>query len=512
MHSSPLLLFGFLSGAAVAHFSQGAARARRETSVARMDAGQILDSLEEGIVTLGRDYRILEANRAYREMTGGGSGASVEGKRCFEVSHGLDRPCHQEGERCPVRKVFESGEPETFIHTHPGRDGRLDGVALAAYPLKDATGEVVRVMEVVRNLTQEQLADQRLKESEERYRDLFQHSNDAIIIHDMEGRIVDVNQRAVDMLGYAREELQAIVVPDLHPQESSAESQWAFATIEKVGFVSFEIEFRRKNGSVFPTEVSASLLTIGEEKFVQGIVRDITLRKAQEEIARQYAEKLEYMNSVKDLFADILCHDLLNPASTVAGMSALLGRRDHPRDAKEIAAIQRNAERIIQLIKDASTYARIEGESSLRKEENDLVAIIATCMEALRPKAEEKEIAVTLDHEGDAPVMTNWMMGEVFDNLLSNAVKYSPAGSRVKVSVRRESGGQTVAVADRGEGVPDEYKKTIFERFSRGEKRGVKGTGLGLAIAARVMDFHGGRVWVEDNPGGGSIFFVTLPT
>ena len=174
--------------------------------------------------------------------------------------------------------------------------------------------------------------------------------------------------------------------------------------------------------------------------------------------------------------------------------------------------IERNAERIMRLIKDASTYASMESENVFEKEESDLVSIVASSIESLRPKAEERGIAVLLEHQGEAPIMVDWMMKEAFENLISNAIKYSPEGSEVHVSVERKDGRMHVSITDRGEGVPDEYKESIFDRFSRGEKRGVKGSGLGLAIVRRVMAVHDGRVWVEDNPGGGSIFRVTLPT
>lgn len=507
---APFALFGAVAGTAVQYFRGDARLARREADDTRFDSGSMLDSLGEGIVTIDRDYRIVQANRSYREMAGAGALEEVVGRYCYEVSHRLDHPCHEEGECCPVRKVFETGEAEACIHSHPAGEG-LDRVALTGYPLKSGSGRVVRVMEVVRNLTQELAAEQKLKESEEKYRDLFQHSNDAIFLHDMKGRMVDINQKVVDLLGSSREEILAGTVMDLHPVEALADAKKAFGAIEKKGFVAFEIEFRRKDGTVFPAEVSSSLLEIGGGPVVQGIVRDITARRAEEGMARQYAQKLESMNSLKDLFADILCHDLLNPASIVTSISSLLGSRKHPRDAKEIAMIERNAGRIMRLIKDASTYAKIESERILEKEECDLVSIVASSVEGLRPKAEEQGITVTFEHQGEAPVQANWMIEEVFENLISNAIKYSPQGSEVSVSVEKTDSAMLVSVADRGEGVPDEFKEAVFQRFSRGEKRGVKGTGLGLAIARRVMDCYDGRVWVEDNPGGGSIFRATLP-
>ena len=102
------------------------------------------------------------------------------------------------------------------------------------------------------------------------------------------------------------------------------------------------------------------------------------------------------------------------------------------------------------------------------------------------------------------------MIAEVFDNLLSNAAKYGPEGGLVRVEVLDEGARWKVCVIDAGEGIPDADKEKVFGRFERLRKEGVKGTGLGLAIARRIVELHGGRIWVEDAPGGGACFCVAL--
>ncbi|NOZ76942.1 MAG: sensor histidine kinase [Euryarchaeota archaeon] len=113
--------------------------------------------------------------------------------------------------------------------------------------------------------------------------------------------------------------------------------------------------------------------------------------------------------------------------------------------------------------------------------------------------------------EGDTTVRGNPLIYDICSNLLSNAAKYGPMGGKVVVEIKGEDGGVSFSVADNGPGVPDEHKESIFRRFQRRAKGGVKGTGLGLAIARRIVDIHKGRIWVEDNPEGGSIFRVWLP-
>ena len=128
-------------------------------------------------------------------------------------------------------------------------------------------------------------------ESEEKYRKLFHHSNDGIFLHDFEGNIIDMNQKVLDCFGYTKPEMLATKIPLLHPPEALKKSKFAFETIIRYGFVNFEIDFIKKNGEVFPAEVSSSLFKIGGKQVIQGIVRDVTDRKQIMETLRESEER-----------------------------------------------------------------------------------------------------------------------------------------------------------------------------------------------------------------------------
>lgn len=625
-------LSGALVGVTVAG-SLGGAPQRGGPGPGELHGLALLDSLGESLVVIDRDYRIVLANRAYRELGGVAAGDDVRGMSCYSVSHGRDRPCHEEGECCPLEEVFRTGKEYSCLHVHGGAgDGRE--VEVAAYPVRDRSGRLLHVVEAiravpksksaeeklrkseekfrtlfdtsseaifildeagnfldvnrtaherlgygkqemlgmnvadidppeyasqvpermarlvregsalfesahrcrdgtvmpveinaatawhggrqvvfsfVRDLTARKAEEERLRESEKKYSALFRESGDAVFLHDMAGNIVDVNEKALAILGYAREEIDTLKVGDLHPPSAREASAEAFADIVREGSAAFEISFRRKDGSVFPAEVSSRLLDVGGGDIVQGVVRDISERRAAEEKARDYARRLEHTNDLKDLFADILSHDLQNPASIVAHAAELLSKREHLRDAREVSMIQRNARRIMQLIEDASIYAKMESGGAPLEEEIELVTALSARMASFRSRFEEKRIVVDFDHPPSALVSANPLVELIFDNLLSNAAKYSPEDSRVKVGLQRQGKGWLLTVADEGEGVPGEFRQAIFGRFERRDKKGVKGTGLGLAIVKRVTELHGGTVGVDPRPGGGSIFRVWLP-
>ncbi|NOZ77097.1 MAG: HAMP domain-containing histidine kinase, partial [Euryarchaeota archaeon] len=133
-------------------------------------------------------------------------------------------------------------------------------------------------------------------------------------------------------------------------------------------------------------------------------------------------------------------------------------------------------------------------------------------LQAFERPIEEKGMELANLAEGVYPALVNpLMMEDVFSNLISNAVKYSPEGSRIEVGILDKDTDWQIYVKDWGVGIPEEFKDRLFTRFERFNREGVKGTGLGLAIAKRIVDLHGGRIWVEDNPEGGSIFHVRVP-
>jgi PAS domain S-box-containing protein len=252
------------------------------------------------------------------------------------------------------------------------------------------------------------------------------------------------------------------------------------------------------------------------------IMKDITERKKLERKLKEYSEELEQKveertrelgkaNELKDLFTDIMRHDLLNPLGVIKGIAQLMVNVEEFKDMKEVKVIRRNALKIEGLIESSSKFARISSLKELDYEEMDLDTVLRGVVRNMQPLAREKGIRIKYKPKKDITVRANHIIEEVFANLLSNAIKYGPENSTIDVALKDLGDKWRMMVKDQGAGIPDEYKKTVFERFIRADKRGVKGTGLGLAIVKRIVDLHKGTVWVEDNPGGGSVFYVTIP-
>lgn len=222
------------------------------------------------------------------------------------------------------------------------------------------------------------------------------------------------------------------------------------------------------------------------------------------ELSRHAAE-LEKANEMKGLFTDILGHDILNPAGVINGAVELM-LLEEP-DKRELEMIRKNIQRIIELTENASTFSRLQNMGRVGKTSMNLKEVIQKSVDAVDPGKLKVENRI----EDEVTILANPIIESLFTNIIQNGVKYASTGGRLIIEGRKRNGFYEVDVKDFGPGIPDRYKEEVFERFRRREKGGVKGSGLGLAIAKRIAELHDGRIWIVDNPRGGSIFKVALP-
>lgn len=237
-----------------------------------------------------------------------------------------------------------------------------------------------------------------------------------------------------------------------------------------------------------------------------------------------YNLELVRSNRLKDTFIDIVRHDLMNLITIVRGFNEAQFL-NIPPDRKKTALEKslKNIDKLICIIENASMLARIEESGELETENLELETMILDIISEFKTD-ENSDFTFTANVPENLSIKANPIIRNVFSNLISNAMKYSPEGKKIEICAEEKGNSIVVMVKDRGEGIPDEYKSTIFKRFARIKRNGIKGTGLGLAIATRVMELHGGRIWVKDNktvtedgPGlncekiQGTVFVVELP-
>jgi signal transduction histidine kinase len=228
-------------------------------------------------------------------------------------------------------------------------------------------------------------------------------------------------------------------------------------------------------------------------------------------------ERLIVANRDKDRYLGIAAHDLRNPLSSMRGLADLMIETPlEPEQRQEfLDTIRRTSDEMLHLVNDLLDTAVIEsGKLDLRPKQQDVAALVKRRIRHLEPHAAKKQITLDVDAAAGSAVIDAARFGQVIDNLISNAIKFSPPGTTVRVAVRVERGHFTFSVQDQGPGIPEADRKLLFRSFQRLSAQptgGEKSTGLGLAIVKKIVDAHGGTIAVDDAPGGGTRFTVTIP-
>ncbi|WP_164999267.1 sensor histidine kinase [Methanohalophilus profundi] len=228
----------------------------------------------------------------------------------------------------------------------------------------------------------------------------------------------------------------------------------------------------------------------------QELKSESSRRKQAEQTLKKYADELEYSNETKDIFTDIMRHDLLNPINIINGFTdLLLGTETDESKRHKLENIKLSNEQLIEMIKNASKFSKLDATESIQLETTDIGSLMEKAAYNLKHESTTKQMDIKLPVGGPYTASANSIIVDVFVNLLSNAIKYSPAGSRITTDVLDAGDMWKVTVTDAGEGIADEDKTLIFERFKRVHKKSIKGSGLGLAIVKRIIDCMA-EMWV----------------
>jgi len=240
--------------------------------------------------------------------------------------------------------------------------------------------------------------------------------------------------------------------------------------------------------------------------------KEINARREAEAKIEKYAKELEKINHYKELFTDIMRHDLLNIATTIAvGASWFVEDIAEEEKLEASSMVQEMCKQLIVVIQNAAKFSNLEDISELDFEKISINKHLSLAIENIKPVILEKNITIKNLSQKEIEVTGNPLLTDVFSNLLLNAIKYAPEAKEIETHITENEESCVISVKDFGEGVEDKYKESIFHRFERLDKQGIQGTGLGLAICKRIVELHNGTIWVEDNPSGGAVFKVNIP-
>ncbi len=379
--------------------------------------------------------------------------------------------------------------------------------------LKDEFGEVAESFNEMAGSLKKQLY--RIEESEKRYRALFERAGDAIFMFDADGEnrlgIVSANQAAAAMYGHTVDELLTLKITDLDLPAEKAATAALFDRILKGEWVNAEMVHKRKDGTVFPVEVSAGLLELGDHKYILAFDRDVTVRK-QAEDALQRAEQLKVTG---DLAAG-LTHELKNSLAGIkVSIEVLLEELAlSDEDRMVMMNMMQEIRRIELLMRDLLTFARPSKPQFILVNINTVLdtAMTFSLKNASSAPGRSKRITVVREFDECLPrTMADPMqLQQVFMNLLLNAVEAMPEGGSLTVRTAYNAHGDqiTISISDSGKGIDEELMESVFEPFFTTKP---KGTGLGLPITKRLIEQHNGGIRITNGNAGGTTFIITFP-
>ncbi|MBN3959593.1 PAS domain S-box protein [Nostoc sp. NMS8] len=409
-----------------------------------------------------------------------------------------------------------------------------DGVHYYEYilsALRNVDQTIDGVIAVSRDITEHKRAEKSLRESEARFRRLFESNLIGVAFWTVDGLVIDANDAFLQLAGYTRDEfatLGKINWRELTPVEYKDLDDRALLEVQAKGISKiYEKEYIHRNGKRVPVVLGVALLNDSKDNGV-AFVLDITDRKLAEkecdrllECEKTARQQAEIANKIKDEFLAVLSHELRTPLNPILGWSKMLRTRKFGEKTTNHAleTIERNAKLQTQLIEDLLDVSRIlQGKLNLNVCPVNLVMVVEAALETVRLAAQAKSIQIQTifdDRSLGQVIGDPNRLQQVVWNLLSNAVKFTPTGGRVEIRLMEADNQIQIQVSDTGKGIIPDFLPYVFDYFRQADGTTTRifgGLGLGLAIVRKVVEMHGGKVKAE-SPGeqAGATFTVELP-
>jgi PAS domain S-box-containing protein len=471
-----------------------------------------------GMARASWDGRFLQVNESFARIIGY-TPEEVSKLTYWDVTPREYEPLEQ-GVLVTLQQTGRFGPVEKeYIH----KDGHRVPIVINGMLLK-SPGGMNEIWGIVEDITQRKSAETALRESEEKFRALFEASSQGIMLHD-EHQYLEVNPAVVQMLGYdSPEELvglhPGLTSPPIQPT-GEATATLAHKYIHECltkGHVRFEWVARRKSGEDIPVEVILTRIQWGGKQIIQAAVNDISQRKAAEtELLKSLAREKE-LGQLKSNFVSMVSHEFRTPLGVIMSSAEILENyleQLEPDDRREqLESIRKNTRRMADLMEEVLVLGMVEsGRLNFQPTTLDFSAFCRRLGDELQSATNNKcPIQISAPADAQESFADERLLQHVFTNLLSNAVKYSPAGHPVHLDIERDGPLAICRVRDHGIGIPEADLAQLFSAFFRGRNAGqVPGTGLGLTIVKRCVELHRGKIKVESTVGRGTTVIVKLP-
>jgi len=424
------------------------------------------------------------------------------------------------------RKAMEAGKPtinEEWITFED--DGHKAFLETTKTPMYDSDGMLIGILGIGHDITARKKAEEALRESEEKFRALFEQAGDYAFILEPDDKsllmIADANESALRVHGYTREEIIGMPVLDLDMHIDIRSGPEMMKRLMEGETLQFETVHHRKDGSVFPVEVTAKAVQIpGKPLFILSTEHDITERKKAEESLIKAKEEAESADKLKSAFLATMSHELRTPLNSIIGFSGILLQEKpgplNEEQKKQIHLVQSSGRRLLSLINDILDLSKIEaGQFTASYEYFDIEEVLEDILKLQAPSINGKGLSLNFIKSKEAIVILSdkLRVHQVILNLVNNAIKFTDKGS-VTIECYKDDDFVKVAVSDTGIGIIEEDLDKLFNPFIQIEShlsRKHEGSGLGLSICQKLMKLLHGTISVKSEYGAGSTFTIALP-
>lgn len=457
----------------------------------------LIDNAIDVICSIDLSNRFTEVNPAAEKLWGY-TADELLGRRVIDVVYGPDVD-----EALAVLEQCSSSSADAELEI---RVKKKDGDYLhSLWSIKWVAGKKTFFC-VIHDINDRKVAEDLIKESESRLRMMIECLPMALFLSSPDGLIETANIRAEQMYGYAVNSMLGSHVAELFkPEKGHTRDDFIRDLNEKfIGRV-VEIESMRKDGSVFPSEISVNSYVFGAHRKLLTVALDVT--------ARHEIERFK-----QDLIA-MVSHDLRSPLTSVQGLLSMMEEGVYgelnERGKQSVKRSQTDLDRLLSMIDELLDIEKMSsGKLQLNFEVVDLRSVITHSVSAINHLANKKDIRIefpnnSLEAFGDGPKLV-----QVVVNLLSNAIKFSPEGGAIFISYQEDDESVEVRIKDQGRGIPESHLHSIFDKFQQVEAADHKekgGKGLGLAICQSIIVGHGGTIGAENNEDQGSTFWFKIP-
>jgi PAS domain S-box-containing protein len=474
-------------------------KAKKKPRVAKHEWHDIFQAIGHPSFILKPDHSIIACNKAAAELTGKPAEYLI-GKKCCEVFHKRKKP----PENCPLERLLKSNEFETVEMEMEALDRTF---LVSCTPVLNKSGKFDRIIHIATDITERKQIEQECQEGEERLRIILENLPDGVIVHNLDGRIIQANKAACSMTGYSENELTSLTISDIDKESVVRKDKETIWHKLKKGdlFLLVNATIRRKNGTRYPAEIRINSIVLNKQPVMLGLVQDVTERKRADEKLRDYQKQLKALASELSIAEEqerrriaVGVHDNLGQRLAMAKLNLqVLAESASQQDIR--VAIESECETMNEILADVRALT-FELSNPVLYEIGLEAAVKSWLENEIKGKTGLKYRFVSAGKHMKLNDDIKVVLFQAVRELLTNTVKHAGA-ENIKVDIDHRDAEVVVIVEDDGQG---------FDASNLGLPSGTRG-GFGLFNIRERIEYMGGQIDVVSGPGKGARIVITVP-